>query len=342
MAAPPSRGSPVPAALALAGALACACAEPQAPGPVVPEPTKGLVVCPPGADLEGDRCVQTEVRTVVSCPPGTHFESGACLANLSTECPDGMRFQEGTGCLPVVLQPIDPPPNAGFPPGLTSGSKKCPAGMAHVPGGAFTLAGYRASAGTSVTVASFCLDLTEVTVGEYKACSTKGACPTASLTCNPTSSSWTAGDDQLPLNCIDYKDASRYCASLARRLPTEDEWEWAARAGDEARKFPWGTKDDWTRVCASSPNPRTLPCRVGSFTVGDTPLGIHDMAGSLWEWTTTTRPEDATRPGDHAIRGGSWDIVSKFSIFAAGSRVPYEPDYRSKAVGFRCARSAAP
>lgn len=340
MEAPSLRNAP-PTLAALAGvvALGAACAEaPTTPCPKVPEAKLGLVACPPGTEAQGDKCVRTEVLTVVKCPAGTHFEDGSCLGNIDPSCPEGMLFRAGTGCVAVVAQAIDPPPNATVPSGLTAPGGKCPAGMAFVAGGSFKLTGYHASAGSTVTVRDYCIDLTEVTVGAYKACSKKGTCPTTQLTCNPDSSSWPAGDDQLPLNCIDYTDSAKYCGFAGKRLPTEDEWEWAARGGAQGHKFPWGDKEDWSKVCASTPNKRTLPCRVGSFALGDSPLGVHDMAGSLWEWTTTTRPQDNLQAGNMAIRGGGWDIVIGFPSFASSSRVGYEVTYRSKAVGFRCAK----
>ncbi|MBK8255889.1 MAG: SUMF1/EgtB/PvdO family nonheme iron enzyme [Polyangiaceae bacterium] len=293
------------------------------------------MACPRGTTVEGDKCIREEVMTVVKCPSGSHFEQGQCLGNINTDCPQGMLFKSGTGCVPVIAT-IDPAPSV--PPGLTAGGK-CPAGMVHVQGGSFKLGGYHASAGSTVSVKEYCIDLNEVTVGDYKLCSQKGKCPTSQLTCNPGSSSFSAGDDQLPLNCIDYTDSSAYCSFVGKRLPTEDEWEWAARGGSLGRKYPWGDTEDWTKLCASTPNKRTLPCRVGSFPSGDTPLGIHDMAGGLWEWTTTTRPQDNLQPGNHAIRGGGWDIMIGFPSFASGSRVGYEVTYRSKAVGFRCAKN---
>jgi formylglycine-generating enzyme len=330
------------AAVTITVGLATACSETppaQAPCPE-PRPQIGLVACPPGTEVEGEKCYRKEVLTVVTCPPGSHFEGGVCLGDLSTDCPAGMTFRSGTGCVPVLAQqPIDPPPTAGVPAGLTPSGSKCPAGMALVKGGSFKLTGYHASAGSTVTVKDYCLDLTEVTVGAYKSCTKKGTCPSTSLVCNQGSSSWNAGDDQLPLNCIDYNDSATYCTFAGKRLATEDEWEWAARGGGLGRKYPWGDTEDWSKLCASTPNKRTLPCKAGSFTAGDTPLGIHDMAGSLWEWTTTTRSQDNLTPGNHAIRGGGWDIVVGFPSFASSSRVGYEPTYRSKAVGFRCAKS---
>lgn len=216
---------------------------------------------------------------------------------------------------------------------------QCPAGMAFVPGGTFMLEGRRPSAGTTVSVKGFCFDLTEVTVGAYRACATTGACPTEGLSCHSSSTTWKAQDAALPLNCIDYNDSALYCKLAGKRLATEDEWEWAASGGVLGRTYPWGEEQDWSKVCASRPAGRVLPCRVGSIAAGDSPLGIHDLAGSVWEWTTTVRAEEAHVPGNMAIRGGGWDIVTGYRSFAASSRVTYDVNYRSKAVGFRCAKS---
>lgn len=346
MVTPSPRNAPflVAAATATIG-LAAACSETPAPQTPCPEPRPqvGLVACPPGTEVDGDKCLRKDVLTVVTCPSGSHYENGACMGNINTDCPPGMLFKSGTGCVPAVVQVVEPAQGADAQAGIagskTAPGSKCPAGMAFVKGGSFTLSGYQKSAGSTVAVKDYCLDLTEVTVGAYKSCTKKGTCSSAKLVCHPDSSSWNAGDDQLPLNCIDYVDSATYCAFAGKRLATEDEWEWAARGGALARKYPWGSNEDWSRLCASTPTKRIRPCRVGSFTSGDTPLGVHDMAGSLWEWTTTTRPSDNHNPSNHAIRGGGWDIVVGFPSFAAGSRVGYETSYRSKAVGFRCAKS---
>jgi len=333
------------AALTSVIGLAAACTqtpEPQAACPRCPEPRQGNVVCPANTERDGDKCVRTDVLTVVKCPADSHLEDGQCLREVA-DCPAGTTFKAGTGCVPVMVAvPIDPPPNATVPGGLTGtpGKSKCPAGMAYIPGGSFTLGGYIASAGTTVSVKNFCLDVTEVTVGDYRACVKKGTCKDAKLSCNPDSATWKAGDDKLPLNCVDYTESATFCASTARRLATEDEFEWAARGGSLARKYPWGPNEDWTRVCASTPSRRTLPCRAGSFPGGATPQGVNDLAGSLWEWTTSPRPGDNLAKAHQAIRGGGWDIVVGFPSFASGSRVGYEPTYRSKAVGFRCAKGA--
>ena len=103
--------------------------------------------------------------------------------------------------------------------------------MAFVQGGAFTLGEKRPSAGTVVAVTGFCLDLTEVTVGAYRECVASGACQTGGLICAATSSSWKWGGERTALNCIDYVDSAAYCAFAKKRLPAEDEWEWAARGG---------------------------------------------------------------------------------------------------------------
>jgi hypothetical protein len=344
VASPAPRSLLAPAAATAAIALLAACSAtppPEAAGPRCAEPVAGKVVCPPGTERDGDNCYRTDVLTVVKCPAGSHLEDGECLREILTNCPAGMTFQPGTGCVPVVA--IDPAAGAGVPGGLTGAPGKpksgCPAGMALIAGGSFALGGYAKSAGTTTTVTTFCIDLTEVTVGAFRACVKKGTCSDAKLICNPGSSSWAGGDDQLPLNCVDYAESATYCGFAGKRLVTEDEWEWSARGGALARKYPWGASESWSNVCASKPNKRTLPCRVGSFASGDSPQGVHDLAGNLWEWTKSPRPDDNSDPLDQAIRGGGWDIMGSFRSFTADSRVSYEPTYRSKAVGFRCAKN---
>jgi formylglycine-generating enzyme required for sulfatase activity len=210
--------------------------------------------------------------------------------------------------------------------------------MAFIPGGSFALGGVRVSAGQTVSVGGFCIDLTEVTVGAYAACVKAKTCTDDGLECNPTAATWGAGDLDLPLNCVSWYQSDAYCKFAGKRLATEDEWEWAARGGTNGTKYPWGPEEDWGKVCASTPERRPHPCKVGSFPAGDAPHGVHDLAGSVWEWTVVTRPQDWRGETGHSIRGGGWDIVIGFPSFGADSRVVYEPGHRSKAIGFRCAK----
>jgi len=126
--------------------------------------------------------------------------------------------------------------------GWTNRAAACPTGMALVPGGTYRMG---SEAGDSdeqpvheVEVARFCLDLTEVTVSDYAGCVSSGKCMPANTggSCN----AGVAGRENHPINCVDWNQADAYCQAQGLRLPTEEEWEYAAKGGDEDRRYPWG------------------------------------------------------------------------------------------------------
>ena len=195
-----------------------------------------------------------------------------------------------------------------------------------------------------VTLPEFWIDRTEVTVGAYHACVDAHACARpvrASATCT-----YDAGDPDLPVSCVHWSDAEAYCHFAAKRLPTEVEWEYAAR-GPMAVAFPWGgapsctnaitlINDQSAKTCA----PR--PARVGSHPNGASFFGVQDMSGNVEEWTAdwyveSLAPGPAPRAGSaHVLRGGGWLSPPSLSRTTArdwGSAVEAGPN-----VGFRCAR----
>ncbi len=216
-------------------------------------------------------------------------------------------------------------------------------------------------------VATFCIDRTEVTVAAYSACVEARACGRAPTT--TTNSAVSSFADQFcngdstredhPINCVDASHATAYCSWAKKRLPTEAEWELAARSGT-GRTYPWG--EDAPRlgllnacgaeckalqqVSASTlyPDddgfPSTAP--VGSFPSGATKEGVLDLAGNVWEWTATRYcPYD--RPGctteEVVNRGGGWG--SDGALFVRGAlRSRNLGTFRSAFIGFRCAKGA--
>jgi iron(II)-dependent oxidoreductase len=132
-----------------------------------------------------------------------------------------------------------------------------------------------------------------------------------------------------PVVHVSFADARDFCESVGRRLPDADEWEYQAR-GDARRIFPWG--DDWDGLRLRWTKDSSMGLEpVGSHPRGATPDRIQDMAGSVWEWTTTAIE------GERAIKGASWDDKNP-AYFRAAAFATESPEFTSNSIGFRCVR----
>jgi formylglycine-generating enzyme required for sulfatase activity len=182
------------------------------------------------------------------------------------------------------------------------------------------------------------MDQDEVTVTEFAACVADGGCtsPDTGSDCNYGVS----GREDHPVNCVDWSQAEAYCEWRSQRLPTEWEWEWAARGRDEGRTYPWGEAAPSctyaVMYAGGSGCGQNRTWDVGSrSTAGDSRDGLRDMSGNAWEWTDSW--SDASEVS-RVLRGGSWvDAVADY--FRADRRDIVEPSLRVDNVGFRCARS---
>jgi eukaryotic-like serine/threonine-protein kinase len=211
--------------------------------------------------------------------------------------------------------------------------------MASLAGGTFKMA----DRGDSVTVRPFSMDVTEVTVDAYAVCVKTGQCTTLHVhewalngktNLDSRCNYGVPGHGNHPVNCVDFGQATAYCHFQQKRLPTEEEWEWAARGGSEGRIYPWGNTAPGSNLCWSGVSMRNETCPVGSNPKGDAPGGIHDLAGNVSEWTSS----NYDRAGMVRVtRGGSFPY-REASMVRAAMRHSHPLNERSERLGFRCVR----
>lgn len=233
------------------------------------------------------------------------------------------------------------PPSAApaAPPSPTPEPAACPEGMVAIPGGAFKVGNAALASAPEempafeTNVAAFCMDVTEVTTAAYSACVQSGKC-TASTSEGRFCNARLEGRGDHPMNCVDWKQSSAFCEARGARLPSEVEWEYAARGGSEYRAFSWGSEPPDGRTCWKHVGGS---CRVKEFPAGA--FGLYDMIGNVWEWTDDWfgdypwPPESGT---NKVYRGGSWSRrFVKWMSPRLRNRWP--PAEQGSHLGFRCA-----
>lgn len=256
------------------------------------------------------------------------------------------------------------PPDESLPPlasvAPSSAAPVVDTPMARVPGGTFRMGsqGPRSQPNETplhlVTVSPFQLDVTEVTVGEYRACVSRGAC----LAPARTSTQCTYDrEGELPVNCVTFAEADRFCRAAGKRLPTETEWELAARGTGVEHAYPWGDDAPSCERAISMRGEKTAEgCSMDGPTPvdrrrGRSPYGISDLAGNLEEWVSDfyddrypessggalVDPRGPLVGTAHVLRGGGWQ--SPRSGLRTTARSWASAIERGANVGFRCARS---
>ena len=204
----------------------------------------------------------------------------------------------------------------------------CPSGMALVPGGSYTMSPPK----RDVTVGAFCMDLSETTADEYAACVKGGKCNADNLKCAAQATYEAAGMGNHPVVCVDFEQAVTYCKAQNKRLASDEEWEWAARGGAAGHAYPWGDDKPKGKACWSGDQPLTGTCAVGASPAGDSPQGIHDLAGNVFEWVTS-RIDKAGN--DRVGRGGSWRDGTPDALKASRPG-GFKVTYRCGFLGIRC------
>jgi formylglycine-generating enzyme required for sulfatase activity/predicted Ser/Thr protein kinase len=297
---------------------------------------------PPSAT---DRAVGAELTPVRSLRP----EASAATERAVTaalQIAIALRPQTVSEWLNLLRPDFPPPPTAGAAPPAVEGVRRNPkdgAERVRVPAGPFRMGDENGEEDEkpvhNVLLEEFWIYRTPVTVAQYrKFCAETGA-PM------PDAPKWGWRDDH-PIVNVTWEDANAYCRWAGARLPTEAEWEKAAR-GTDGRAYPWGDRLSLDRLWFTRrPGEGTAP--VGSFPEGASPYGALDMAGNVGEWVSdwyhpqSYRGARERNPGGPAFgkervaRGGAWNLYEPF-FFRAAARRGCDPARRFDFIGFRCA-----
>ena len=229
--------------------------------------------------------------------------------------------------------------------------------MDYVPEGDFSMGSNNGDYGElpvhTVYLDAYWIDQTEVTNAMYALCVNAGDCQQPSSVSSNTHGSYFGNSqyNNYPVIYVRWADAFAYCNWSGARLPTEAEWEKAARWTD-ARTYPWGNSSPaCSLVNYGSCIGDTVP--VGGYPSGASPYGALDMAGNVWEWVNdylyfsndlsnlpASNPTGPLIGTDHLVRGGSWDSIE--TRIRSAVRDWRYPGYSYNYIGFRCAFSAAP
>jgi serine/threonine protein kinase len=352
---------------------------------VVPRASASIVVRPAGSSPNPADTALGSTRTVGAPQTSPAVDENEIRAILKPKSP---ALAIGAGVVLLVLggglwvtvggrpapRPAHPHGSSGSS-GAHSEELRCPKSMVVVPAGTFTMGsdteGADEKPAHAVALNAFCLDTTEVLVSEYDECVAAKKCTPASKTVSWAgikpeekelwSQACNAGrGDDYPINCVSWDDGDAYCQWAKKRLPTEEEWEYAAR-GKEGRVYPWGNEPPTAKrlnacgaECAKSSRLADqgyvplfsesdgfeLTAPVQSFREGRTPEGIFDMAGNVWEWTAS---HYCPYPGNNCAgewrvaRGGAWNSDAREGV-KASHRDKNAHDALAPDIGFRCAR----
>lgn len=298
------------------------------------EPRERIPECPAGSHWDGQQCVREQVVTKVSCPPGTHLEANGCVPGPADSAPSDADGAPGAS-----------EADGADAPATSAGGRTCPSEMVHVPAGSFALSADASEPGTLAEVGELCIDRTEVTAGDYLACVSAGHCerrakkegcwvveltdPRTNYYVSVPSTADNPDFHGHPINCVTWNEANAYCAWRGKRLPTEAEWEWAARSGPLGRRYTWGDALPKSQACWQRARKGT--CAAASRPGDRTAHGVLDMAGNVTEWTASfSRSFAITRGGSFYDRDPAAMLVATRPLLQKTVPRPQQ--------GFRCAR----
>ena len=333
-----------------------------------------------GNDADTDRDTDTELDTdtdtdevcTPSCGERVCGPDPVCEQSCG-QCPEGKTCNSDGQCVAEGCVPACSPRQCGLDPVCGTSCGECEAHekcnddgqcipndtgieWVRIPGGSFNMGSEDGDSDEMpvhiVMVPTFEMGKTQVTVDQYRACVDAGACtaPSTSEWCN-----WGQSDrGKHPINCVDWNQAQAFATWAGGRLPSEAEWEYAARSGGGDCKYPWGDEDATCERAVMNDGSgygcgRDSTWPVCSKLKGNTTHGLCDMAGNVWEWVQdwyhdsyNGAPTDGlaweSPTGSYRVfRGGSWRNIA--GGVRAANRNDDDPRSRYDSLGFRLARS---
>jgi len=230
--------------------------------------------------------------------------------------------------------------------------------MSLVPAGPFEMGSEEGSDNEkpvhTVILNDFYIDQFEITNARYAECVEAGDCNAPTYTGSATRENYYKNTNfsNYPVISVDWYDAQAYCKWRGARLPTEAEWEKAARGGLEGKLYTWGNESpncslanfNYSEYCIGDPN------IVGKYAPND--YGLYDMAGNVWEWVADwydpdyfenspiSNPLGSENGSSRILRGGAWNRIS--NLLRVAYRYNTNPDLAHVSFGIRCARDIAP
>ncbi len=281
-------------------------------------------------------------------------------ADCGGSTPPPAREPEPTPPAPVPETPVAPAasntPAAAGAGGESGDNGGCPTGMVAIDSGTLWMGSIKGKGRPDehpqhqVEVHNFCIDKDEVSVAAYKKCVDNEICdplpkdvqllkalkPEKHDKLSKLCTGGMKNADDLPANCVERDAAQKYCDWKGLRLPTEEEWEFAATGGEDKLDYPWGSaKPSDDLLCWKK---KDGPCKVGAKKPGA--FGLDDMEGNVREWTSSTYGAYPSPPdtGDKlVVRGASWR-TKKADDVRPQRRWAESPLYRDTDLGFRCAK----
>jgi len=317
-----------------------------------PKPAQPVRALKPAEDIENKK-LSIQVWIAIIGAAATIF--AALLANWDkfTPAPDVTPTASFTlpapSKTPIPATRTPEPPTFTPTPGIGSTFDSRGVTMMYVPAGEFTMGSDTYDDEKpihSVNLDAYYIDKFEVTNAKYAECVDAGVCDSPKQSASYTRTAYYSNPefDNYPVIYVSWDMAKTYCEWRGGRLPTEAEWEKAAR-GLDGRTYPWG--EDISCDKLNYNNCKGDTTKVGSYAAGVSPYGLYDMAGNVWEWTsslykpypytTNDGREDSLSSNSRALRGGSW--VSGDDVVRSAVRYNLAPDYILNFIGFRCARS---